>query len=55
MTQDRCCELDVEREANPSEAAQSNKWLAIWRYAHGYASERSTVDAFASHPEWKHA
>lgn len=30
-----------------------NKWLTIWRYAHGFLSFEGCNAAFRAHPEWR--
>lgn len=38
------------RTASPASCA---KWLAIWRYTHGYCSLEATQAAIDAHPEWR--
>jgi hypothetical protein len=46
--------ISAQREPEPTaaQAARINKWLAMWAFNHGFASEATTAERFRVHPEW---
>ena len=45
----------VKACADLGTTALTGKWLAMFRYIHGFASFEETEAAFAAHPEWRNA